>query len=43
MHFDGQIDEVAGEKKKPEMIIMYNHTKVWVDIHDKMCFAYNVA
>lgn len=43
MHNDDAIDATTGDKRKPEIITFYNHTKCGVDILDKMCRQYDVS
>lgn len=43
MHHDEAIDEDSGTDKKPEIVTMYNKTKIGVDVVDQMCAKYNVA
>ena len=43
MHFDDKIDDSTGDKKKPEVITMYNKTKSGVDVLDEMCATYSTS
>lgn len=44
MHVNDQsIDLDSGEKQKPEIVTLYNKTKVGVDVLDQMCAKYDVA
>lgn len=43
MHYDDEIDEETGDKKKPDIITFYNWTKIGVDLVDQLCQNYNVA
>lgn len=43
MHDDHKIDEETGDRKKPEIVTFYNHTKIGVDVLDQMCSKYDVS
>lgn len=43
LHHDHVIDAETGDKKKPDIITFYNHTKGGVDNLDKLCATYDVA
>lgn len=43
MHNDQAIDRASGELRKPEIITLYNKTKVGVDVLDQMCEKYDVS
>ena len=43
MHHDKEIDSETDELQKPAIVTFYNHTKVAVDVLDKMCAKYEVA
>lgn len=43
MHHDDAIDLESGDKRKPEIVTFYNHTKIGVDLVDQLCQKYNVA
>jgi hypothetical protein len=43
LHNDSKIDESSGDKRKPEIITFYNHTKSGVDTVDELCGTYSVS
>lgn len=43
MHHDDAIDKETGDAKKPEIITMYNKTKIGVDRLDQLCQKYDTA
>ncbi|XP_026469438.1 piggyBac transposable element-derived protein 4-like [Ctenocephalides felis] len=43
LHHDEKIDESTGDKRKPDIISFYNHTKSGVDVVDNLSASYNVS
>lgn len=41
LHHHDKIDEITGDKNKPEIIAFYNCTKAGVDV--ELCTTYNVS
>lgn len=43
MHHDVAIDLETEDKREPEIVTFYNHTKIGVDLVDQLCQKYNIA